>query len=100
MPTFKIHTEFHHLLQIYTSIYLEHGGDENIITVLKNIRTVTKMDVELFLFSSKFSPKLPKLIPIWSMNVHILNKTIITTDYVSEHTTLSSTFYIFYISYA
>lgn len=44
------------------------------------------MDVELFFFSSKLSLKLPKLIPIWSMNTYILDKVIVTTDYMSKWT--------------
>lgn len=41
-----IQKEFHHLLHIYISFYLESWGDKNIITVLKTIRNITKMDVE------------------------------------------------------
>ena len=36
------------------------------------------MDAGLLLFSSKPSLNLPQLIPIWSMDTHILNKIIIT----------------------
>lgn len=66
---------------------MESGGHE-IIMVLKNIWNVTKMVVELFLFSSKLSLNLSKLIPVWSLNASILNKVIVTIDSLNEWTTL------------
>lgn len=52
------------------------------------------MDAGLLLFSSKPSLNLPQLIPIWSMDTHILNKIIITIDYISKWTYYFESYFI------
>ena len=71
---FKINTErvsplatfFHQLL------FGELGRKEYYYGFKKYEEFATKMNVRLFLFSSKPSLRFPKLIPIWSMDTHML----------------------------
>lgn len=66
---------------ILTRFYLGNVRDKDIIHViraLENIRNASKIEVELSSFSSKSALNFQKLIPIWSMDTHILNIAVIT----------------------